>query len=700
MRPTMWALCIAAFIALVWAAIRGPHRTRPLIVCGILCGAVFIFYLKVRGSENSLGQYEESFNTRLDHFSTLIHTMFVEYAPRLFEPTLAQALFGTRLGPGLNTLAGIAILILSVSLLWIRPLWGLWVGMTVAVVLVAIKPLDRYFLEVLPLLVFAWWTGLRWFERRFSGKWVSVTFITLFLLGATTNLLRIGEFIVEQRRRRFLEYYKEGRFVSIDKVTKMLEHRVEPDAWVIAPPKVARILTFLSKRHIIEPTPEYHWVKANYHTVYVLEPLEDPAASGSRQRRPTSAPRSAIPSPAATTPKTRAHGSSAVSSPTHPRPSRPNHLRTSVSTAYVGGFVVRGNPSFDANRAIRLEQAPSSPYNSPKSKHLEKASDSLSDKTEHPPVPEAFAALGVRPSILRALADAKFVTPSEIQALLIPRALAGVDILGQARTGTGKTAAFGIPILQQVRPRAWPRRRSSSSPRASWPCRSMPRSSASASSRPSAPSPVYGGQKITAQMKFLKHGPEILVGTPGRVIDLLDRRIINFDNIRFVVLDEVDRMLDIGFRDDIRNILSRVKGDVATPDADETRRRAAQGDSDGRSATRHRVAHQTIFVSATISDEIEKLGRAVHARAGREAHRARRRRKADGREGRAVLLLRPAVGQIPPAAACCWSRRTRTWRSSSAAPSAAPRSSPSSCTPTASSAARSTATSPRTSATA
>ena len=63
---------------------------------------------------------------------------------------------------------------------------------------------------------------------------------------------------------------------------------------------------------------------------------------------------------------------------------------------------------------------------------------------------------------------------------------------------------------------------------------------------------VYGGQKIAAQMKFLKHGPELLVGTPGRVIDLLDRRIITFNNMRFVVLDEVDRMLDIGFRDDIR----------------------------------------------------------------------------------------------------------------------------------------------------
>src|SRR3954463_15594860 len=79
---------------------------------------------------------------------------------------------------------------------------------------------------------------------------------------------------------------------------------------------------------------------------------------------------------------------------------------------------------------------------------VEKSDTALSDKTEHPPVPDAFAALGVRPSILRALAEAKFTKPSEIQALLIPRALAGVDLLGQARTGTGKTAAFAIPILQ------------------------------------------------------------------------------------------------------------------------------------------------------------------------------------------------------------------------------------------------------------
>ena len=276
----------------------------------------------------------------------------------------------------------------------------------------------------------------------------------------------------------------------------------------------------------------------------------------------------------------------------------------------------------------------------------------MSDKTEHPPVPEAFAALGVRPSILRALAELKYVTPSEIQALLIPRRLAGVDILGQARTGTGKTAAFGIPLLSQCTERAWPRRRSSSSPRASWPCRWMRRSSGSASTRPIRSVAVYGGQKIVAQMKFLKHGPEIIVGTPGRVIDLLDRRIINFDNIRFVVLDEVDRMLDIGFRDDIRNILSRIKGVRRNRQRRRQSRarhrggaRAAAGNGSlttptnatpastgdepssscrGARRTRHRddatappifanrrrvATHQTMFVSATISDEIERLAR-------------------------------------------------------------------------------------------
>jgi ATP-dependent RNA helicase DeaD len=215
----------------------------------------------------------------------------------------------------------------------------------------------------------------------------------------------------------------------------------------------------------------------------------------------------------------------------------------------------------------------------------------LSDKTDHAPVPEAFAALGVRPSVLRALAEAKFVTPSEIQTMLIPRALAGVDILGQARTGTGKTAAFAIPLFCKLE-KGKPTQAIILVPTRELAVQVDAEVKRLGQYTPIRSVPVYGGQKIAAQMKFLKHHPEIIIGTPGRVIDLLDRRIISFENIRFAILDEVDRMLDIGFRDDIRNILSRIKG-------------VRRQEGDGQAA----AGHQTMFVSATISAEIEKLSR-------------------------------------------------------------------------------------------
>jgi ATP-dependent RNA helicase DeaD len=225
----------------------------------------------------------------------------------------------------------------------------------------------------------------------------------------------------------------------------------------------------------------------------------------------------------------------------------------------------------------------------------------MSDKTEHPPHPPAFAALGIRPSILRALAELQFNEPSAIQSLLIPRALAGVDLLGQARTGTGKTAAFGIPVLQMAH------KGLATQAIILVPTRELAVQVDAEIQRigqftPIRSVPVYGGQKIAAQMKVLKHHPEIIVGTPGRVIDLLDRRIINFQNVRFVVLDEVDRMLDIGFREDIRNILSRIKGVRAAGPRDPEL-------SAEDAANMPPPGHQTIFVSATISDEIERLGR-------------------------------------------------------------------------------------------
>ncbi len=194
-------------------------------------------------------------------------------------------------------------------------------------------------------------------------------------------------------------------------------------------------------------------------------------------------------------------------------------------------------------------------------------------------IPTAFADLGIVRPILDALEKAEFRTPTEIQAGLIPLVLAGRDVLGQARTGTGKTAAFGLPILQKL----CPDKRLQAL--IVVPTRELAVQVAAEVRRLGEGTglrvvPVYGGQKIKHQLHLLGKKPHIVVGTPGRIIDLLERRALTFEDIRFVVLDEVDRMLDIGFRDDIRRILSDVRHE-----------------------------HQTVFVSATLTDEINRLAR-------------------------------------------------------------------------------------------
>ncbi len=198
---------------------------------------------------------------------------------------------------------------------------------------------------------------------------------------------------------------------------------------------------------------------------------------------------------------------------------------------------------------------------------------------KHAELPESFAVLGIELPYLKALAKVGFHTPSDIQREMIPLALAGHDILGQARTGTGKTAAFGLPCLQQIDPAG----RLQSMCLA--PTRELAVQVAAELRRLSEFAelhivPVYGGQKVSTQVHLLGRKPHVVVGTPGRVMDLMGRNILHLDALKSVVLDEVDRMLDIGFRDDIRRILSHIKH-----------------------------PHQTIFVSATIDSEIKSLAR-------------------------------------------------------------------------------------------
>jgi ATP-dependent RNA helicase DeaD len=175
------------------------------------------------------------------------------------------------------------------------------------------------------------------------------------------------------------------------------------------------------------------------------------------------------------------------------------------------------------------------------------------------PPASGFAGMGLSKVMLASLAEAEYLEPTPIQAGLIPKALEGTDLMGQAQTGTGKTAAFGIPILERLEPRSQnagvqalvlvPTRELAVQVRDE--CVKL------ASGHDVRIVGVYGGKPIRQQVEHLRHGAEIVVGTPGRVIDLIGRGSLVLGGVRFVVLDEADRMLDIGFRPDIEKILRR-----------------------------------------------------------------------------------------------------------------------------------------------
>jgi ATP-dependent RNA helicase DeaD len=174
------------------------------------------------------------------------------------------------------------------------------------------------------------------------------------------------------------------------------------------------------------------------------------------------------------------------------------------------------------------------------------------------PTPSAFADLGLSEAVLQGLADVGYESPSPIQAATIPVLLSGADILGQAQTGTGKTAAFALPILSkldlaQKEPQAL----------VLVPTRELAIQVAEAFQKYAAHlrgfhvMPIYGGQSYIPQLHALKRGTHVIVGTPGRVMDHLDRGTLSLKGVRFVVLDEADEMLQMGFVDAIDSILSQ-----------------------------------------------------------------------------------------------------------------------------------------------
>ncbi|HEX3149393.1 MAG TPA: DEAD/DEAH box helicase [Gemmataceae bacterium] len=182
----------------------------------------------------------------------------------------------------------------------------------------------------------------------------------------------------------------------------------------------------------------------------------------------------------------------------------------------------------------------------------------IAELTEPAP-PSGFRALNLIPPLNESLARAGYSEPSPIQSAVIPVALTGKDVIGQAQTGTGKTAAFLLPFMNR-----W-RGGDPSKPQAlvMAPTRELAMQVAEeaeklAPSRHFKTVPVYGGQRFGGQLAKLKAGCTLIVGTPGRVLDHLARGTITLEKVRYVVLDEADRMLDIGFRPQIERIMRRL----------------------------------------------------------------------------------------------------------------------------------------------
>lgn len=174
----------------------------------------------------------------------------------------------------------------------------------------------------------------------------------------------------------------------------------------------------------------------------------------------------------------------------------------------------------------------------------------------------SFADLGLDETTLEAIRRKGFVTPSPIQVLAIPRLLNGeANVIARARTGTGKTAAFGLPLVQQLRDGSDHVRAIILEPTrelAMQTCTEMASFTAGHYPRTAV---VYGGASMGEQMRALRRGVEIVVGTPGRVQDLMDRGVLKIDQIEYFILDEGDEMLDMGFVDDIENIFAEANPD-------------------------------------------------------------------------------------------------------------------------------------------
>ncbi|WP_042229374.1 DEAD/DEAH box helicase [Paenibacillus popilliae] len=171
---------------------------------------------------------------------------------------------------------------------------------------------------------------------------------------------------------------------------------------------------------------------------------------------------------------------------------------------------------------------------------------------------KTFVELGLEPKLLQAITELGFEEATPIQEIAIPVAMMGRDLIGQAQTGTGKTAAFGIPLISKIDPSEERVVALVMTPTRELAIQVAEEIGKLTRFKGVRSLPIYGGQDIGRQIRALKKHPQIIIGTPGRLLDHINRKTIRLNDVQTVVLDEADEMLDMGFMEDITSILSLV----------------------------------------------------------------------------------------------------------------------------------------------
>jgi len=176
-----------------------------------------------------------------------------------------------------------------------------------------------------------------------------------------------------------------------------------------------------------------------------------------------------------------------------------------------------------------------------------------------------FAELGLSPELLKAVVQMGYEEATHIQSQTIPALLSGADVVGQSQTGSGKTAAFALPAIESVDVRLRAPQVLILCPTRELAVQVAEEVAKLASFKKGVREiPIYGGQSYDRQLRGLRDGAQIIIGTPGRVMDHLDRRTLKLDQVKMVILDEADRMLDMGFLDDIRTVLKQAPSERQT----------------------------------------------------------------------------------------------------------------------------------------